>query len=394
MINVYKKVEKSKDYPSGYMEISDSELDKPFLLCISAQDNFDKSIFGTIRQGVQAARVYNTKDFGAGYKVLKFPVDFLGFRFVKDDEKINNAVEIVNRFLYPYLIKNGLDIEKLVEQSRKMNFMTYCDGTITYKKIEDELIRHLSIDGLSKEDIKTIISNIHLVSIGTMVDTNDFECSNISLIDVNDREIWNDFIFDTKENMENNNEDYVYGKYNNQKSGYYFYNGTGRHNLLEYFRDGVLVKPVLYYIIGKVLDTSIKNEKLTIDEIINLLNNFVKKGSQEELLNIIDNSINYGDAPKYSSDELNLRLELDELYSSYKKEVMEKKMLQKENEKNIQDKNRMIDAIKNYSSDITFYQILVGCGLWQTDINPYDFPSDREIREKLKEEEINSNLKR
>ena len=55
MLSIYKKVEKSSDNPSGIVQINSiSELNKPFLLCLSAQDNHDNSIYGTIREGIIA----------------------------------------------------------------------------------------------------------------------------------------------------------------------------------------------------------------------------------------------------------------------------------------------------------------------------------------------------
>lgn len=61
MIQVYKKQEKNAQNPSGILEIHDiSELTNPILLCLSAQDNFDKSIYGLIREGSRSCTsIYN-----------------------------------------------------------------------------------------------------------------------------------------------------------------------------------------------------------------------------------------------------------------------------------------------------------------------------------------------
>lgn len=50
MLTIYKKLEKNLDNPSGTIQIKNiNELNKPFLLCLSAQNNHDKSIYGIIR---------------------------------------------------------------------------------------------------------------------------------------------------------------------------------------------------------------------------------------------------------------------------------------------------------------------------------------------------------
>lgn len=105
MLTIYKKVEKSLDNLSGIIQINNiNELNKPFLLCLFAQNNHDKSIYGIIREVAAAARVYTSKDPDARFKIDDFPVDFLGLRYQKDNKNKENYEEIVDDFLYPFLI--------------------------------------------------------------------------------------------------------------------------------------------------------------------------------------------------------------------------------------------------------------------------------------------------
>lgn len=86
MLQVYKKVEKSLSNPYGVIAVQSLEdLGKPFLLCLSAQDNHNKSVFGIIKEGARAARVNTTDEMGAGFKIDDFPISFLGLKFEKDD---------------------------------------------------------------------------------------------------------------------------------------------------------------------------------------------------------------------------------------------------------------------------------------------------------------------
>ena len=391
MLKIYKKQEKSMENPSGYIEIDD--INKPFLFCISAQDNHDKSIYGTIRQGVEAARIYTSKSIGAGYKIKDFPIDFLGFRFVKEAKNQDNALELVDKYLYPYLIKDGIEKENILKRARQMNFMTYCDGTKTYKKIELELVNRLINKGLNKEDIEEILSNIHLVAIGTQVDIRTFKGTCISLTDINDKEIWNNITYKIRSIIKNRNTKILIGKNNNQ--GYVYYDGTGEHELTEYFRDGVLIKPILHFVISKIIESSIHDKNLNSDDILDELKLFIKNGiNQNKLLSILDNNVNFGNAPKYSKEELQLRKELDNIYTNYEIEHRELEALKEQNDKKAKTIEKIIEGIKKYSSDITFYQILVEMGYWQApnNMNPYQYSSDKKIRE-IYEKDNDKNVK-
>ncbi len=103
MLSIYKKCEKSLSNPSGIVEITNiNELSKPFLLCISAQDIIDKSIYGIMREGAQAARVCTSQE-DAPFKLSSIPVDFLGIRFQADEQYKYNYREIVDKLIYPYI---------------------------------------------------------------------------------------------------------------------------------------------------------------------------------------------------------------------------------------------------------------------------------------------------
>ena len=113
MLSIYKKVEKKDDNLYGAISISGIEIKKPFLLCLSAQDNYNKSVFGIIQEGARAARVYTTDEIGACFKIDDFPIDFLGVKFTSDEMYKSNYDEIVDTFLYPFLICSRI-LEKVI----------------------------------------------------------------------------------------------------------------------------------------------------------------------------------------------------------------------------------------------------------------------------------------
>ena len=185
-LTIYRKCEKSLDNLYGIEEIKTIEdYDRPFLMCISPQDKLDKSVFGIIKEGAQAARVRTTEEYAGGYKIDEIPFDFLGLRYEYKDIKDKKHTALLKEFIYPFL-KKGNDIK---EQAKKINFFTYCNGTSLYVQLEKELKTMLYNDGYSNSDIEEIISNISLVSIASDIDLTNISATSVSFKDVNDTEV-------------------------------------------------------------------------------------------------------------------------------------------------------------------------------------------------------------
>lgn len=396
MLSIYKKVEKSSDNPSGIVQINSiSELNKPFLLCLSAQDNHDNSIYGTIREGIIASRVYTSKDKGARFKIDEMPLDFLGLRYVSEDGKKKNYEEIVDKFLYPFLIGNGTRaIEEIKKQARKINFMTYCDGTYTYCKIEERIIQKLISNGFSEKDVDDIVSQISLTALGTMVDTSSLKANTIAFIDANDSEISNDVTETYKKEMQKRSVKSIYGTYPNTNNVIYVYNGSGKHDLNEYFKEGSMVKPVISGVLTSYLENSVNNTQsqtlisLSQSEKIARINKYSdQRISPSALLEELDSSLSYGKTPKYTIEEATLRQELDNCYRKIRKLQEETVRVAKYNTI-LEEKNKqIISGIKTNCSDTTFYKILVPSGMWQLPIGVdiSNQKSDREIIEEFGE---------
>ena len=133
------------------------------------------------------------------------PIDFLGVKFAKDEKFNENYEEIVDSFLYPFLVGDGnRNFNKIIKQARRINLMSYCDGTMTYKKIEKRLIDTLLSTGFIDSEVRDIVSQISLTAIGTMVDTSDLVCTSATFFDVNGAEIYNQ-MSDVYKNMLNEN---------------------------------------------------------------------------------------------------------------------------------------------------------------------------------------------
>lgn len=391
MINIYKKIEKNSDNPSGIVEIKDLiELDKPFLICISAQNNHDKSIYGLIRQGAQAARVYTTEENAARFKIDEMPVDFLGVRFIRDDNYQKNADEMVDKFIYPFLIKKGLNLNEVIKSARRMNFMTYCDGTMTFCDIEKALRKKLIESGFNKDDIKIILSQVSLVALDTMVNTGELDATAVTFIDVNDEEIYTEHVQELEDILKSRNKNIMYGRFGDEKNITYVYNGKGSHDLMDYFEKDSIAKPSLSSVIVGLLQNSIENEKnsdlykITTDMLLNILLTYGSESySPIDLIKWLDENINYGNIGKYTDEEAQIRHELDIAYNNLIKTRQDLNYAEKDIKEKDGKMGKVIASIRKYSSDIGFYQILISAGKWQApnELDPFSEESDRSIRE-------------
>ena len=388
MISIYKKCEKSLDNLRGVSKIEDlSSYDRPFLFCISPQESLDKSIFGTIKEGARAARVRTSDELAGGFKIEEMPVDFLG---IKHDYKTpGEDIDIVDDFLYPYL-KRGTDIKK---QARKMNFFTYCNATVVYKNIEEKLKSRLLNDGYSENDIKEILSQISLVSIGSEVDISNIFASAIMFKDVNDGEVFDKISKIALKQMNLLGRETYAGFLKKDNSPAVFtYNGTGNHSLKEYFKDDSLIKCPISAVVSMLLLSSINNSqsdnfipissKLLLKRAMQYNTEFEKEG--ENLLDRLDSELTYG-AGRYTKEENMMLINLDKTYLKLIKAEM---MLAQEKALRIdaeEKKQVLIEGIMDKSSKVAFQQIVVANGMYNNlrddSVNYNEMKTDKEIRE-------------
>lgn len=396
MLQVYKKVEKSIDNPYGTVSIQSlEELNKPFLLCLSAQDTHPKSIFGIIKEGARAARVNTTDEMAARFKIDEFPIAFLGLKFEKGEIYKNNYEEIVDLLIYPFLV-GGTTVEEMKKRARKINFMTYCDGTLTYLNMEKRLEEKLQNDGYSENDIKDILSQISLVAIGSMVDTRDLKATTASFVDVNDSEIYTERSNRYKKILQEKQLKSISGHLGKSNNVLYVFEGSGNHSLKEYFLDQSIVKPAISSVLSNFLQNSIDNEhsndlvSISSREILEQLSIYGDSTkSPMSLLRDLDDALSYSGAIKYTPEEAIIRHELDISYTKIRETRMQLEKIEQERNKKATALNAIIEGIRQYSSDTAFYQILVSAKIWQS-------PSGRDVfqekSDKLIREEYNQLL--
>ena len=383
MITVFKKIEKNKENLLGIKEIPNvSELEKPFLLCLSAQDMVDKSVYGIVKIGAQSARVNTNEEMASGFKIDEFPVDFLGVKFKKDKDT-KKEKELLDMLIIPYLFNSeDKSVDYLEKRARNINIMTYCDGTLDYIRLEKLLVEKLEQLGYSREYVERIVSQISLTAIGTIVDTSELIATTMKFVDVNDDEISNDKTYEIKKELNEKRKKSTCVKETKSNNFTYYYDGSGEHELREYLIDGVLVKPVLCSMVSYFLNKSIQNEKKSSEDLMQLYEKFGNENlDPRKLMDYLDRSLRYNGAPKYTESEAKLRKELDESYSSLfavSRDLVYKTKSNDENERKVRG---LVESIQEFSSETTFYQIMGKLGLWNVTGDYSQLPSDKEIRE-------------
>lgn len=388
MLRIYKKCEKSVNNPYGIKEIRDFDsYNKPFLLCLSAQDQIDKSVFGLIKEGARAARVRTSDELAGGFEIEEMPIDFLGIKYEYSNVKDIKANSLVDDFLYPFL-KRERDIKK---QARKINLFTYCNATNVYVQAEKRLREKLLEDGYNEEEIKDILKQICIVSIASEIDLSKVYATSVTFKDVNDREVFDKMSRMASDKMLTTNRETFTAKIGQENRSVFFgYNGTGEHELKEYFKKNNIVKPAICAVVSMIVENSILNEQVSelipIDSKYLIKRLFINNGEfedNEKLLSNIDMHLNYG-AHRYTKEEHELLLKMEKvckkLISTQKFLARESKELESEKEKNL----LLITGIKEKCSEVAFEQIVSANGMWNANKESNylrSLPTDKQIRE-------------
>lgn len=395
MFTIYRKCEKSLDNLHGIKEIESVEdIDKPFLFCLAAQELLEKSVFGVIKEGARAARVRTSDELAGGFKIDEMPVYFLGALHKRDKFKDKRETSLLDDYIYPFIIK-GKDIQEMIKRARMINFFLYCDATRVYVNLEQKLIEKFKADGLSDKDIKSIISQIGVVSIASEVDVSKNLATTMLFKDANDREVF-DYISKTSlKKMEQIGREAIVGSLkSNGNAGTFVYNGTGEHQLKEYFDEETIVKSALSAVVSKLLTNSVKNMNsdtftpITSRELVQTALRYSGEFTKtSEQLDRLDSELDYG-VSRYTESEHELMTQLDKSYKKLASANKELESTNKQLEDNKKKNDLLVREIKEKCSDVAFEQIVAKNGMWNRrpgDINYDELPTDRQIREQYEQ---------
>lgn len=399
MITIYNKVDKTMENTSGIQLVPNIDvLEKPFLLCLSSRNDLSKSIFGIMREGAQAARVQTTQGPAGRFMMDSFPIDFLGVRFEPDENYQSAALEIADRFLYPFLLKNGRDKKALLKQARMINVFTYCEGVYIYKDIEDRISKNMINDGFEEEIVIPVLEQLSLVALQANIDGSEIRATSVLFLDINDPEVENEKTESYRNTLLIQGQKTMYSALGLTNGVLYIYDGNGIHSVKKFFLDDFnKAKPAVCSIVSMFLENSLQNKNseefygLDIPQIISRLSHFADEAiSPRQLLDRLDDALSYDGAPRYTVEAAEVKMELDAVY----------KVLRKTNEafiRNLNDKEginsrlrNVIRGIDEFSSHTTYEQILTYAHLLKPKEGEgiLSQPSDKQVRAAIEEATI------
>lgn len=400
MYQLYEKVPKTNEYIYGSKPIEQETnpfLEGPCLLCISAQNQLEKSVFVVTKEGMKMARLRVRNEPNAGYDLRKFPVKFLSIRLERDEQKLTEeqyAEIFIKQYLVPLISKNGQKIElsKAMKNIRNVNIMSYCDGTLFAQQIEDTLLKQMKSLGYSNIEYEKIISQLCMFPIATYRLDGSQKSTCISFKDINDEEVYDEINEDYEETVKKSSIGESIIKLSENELAY-LVDGTGAHDLKQYSRTGKALPVSLSSVISKALQNSIENSNndkfipininFLTENLENIMNEAKKGKSVEELMQQLDENIEYPGARKLSDYEIELLDQLDDVYTNNIKNDKELANTRKAYLKQTEKLNATNDAIKQYCTDITVQKILIAQGYQsKNEEEILNLPSDKEIIEK------------
>ena len=396
MLTIYNKIDKNMENTSGFQVVSDIEmLERPFLLCISAYDNFSKAIYGIMREGAQALRLQTTQGPAARFVLNEFPVDVLGIRFEEDEFFQQPYMELTDKFLFPFLKQKGSDVDSMMKQARKMNFFTYCEGANTYKGAEDRLIVLLKKEQYSDADISQILSQISLVALQSKLATGELKATSVSFVDINDPEVECQKTDSYRNLLATNQHNHFYSSLGNSNGVLYIYQGSGIHSVKRFFKEkNNRAKPIVCAVVSMLLENSLYG--MSSSEFIPLNSNQVllrieqysdDSITPDELLKELDDTLSYNGATRYTESSVEVKIELDSVYKLLRK--TNEMFIRSLREQEIQNERykALIRGISEFCSDITCEQILTYAHVWYSnpDKQILSAISDKQIRAAVEE---------
>lgn len=370
MVTMFQKMDKSKKNIFGFQELrkEDKPLLKPTMICLSAQARHAKSVYGIVREGMQAARLRTTQNRAAKYELTSFPVQFVGMSYDYNDQSFEDS--IAQDFFVPILSNDGvkLPIEEAKHNMRNITFMTYCDGVQLYKDFEISLTKCLQQLEYTSAEIKEIMQELVLVAVETMQDISLCLATSFQLVDTQDKEIWELGTKALIDGLEKQNTNHDFIRIGNHH-GIYYYNGSGRHSIKEFFEFNNLANSIISTIVSQSLTRSIKHSnEFSFEFIQKMINSIIKHYNlgytPQEILNDIDSNLDYPGARVLSDFECEHLDIIDELSRKVNTLENDNRIVKSQLATEKKNNDKLMKAINEHLSDIDRLTILRAIG-WQ-----------------------------
>ena len=355
MLNLYKKVEKTNENMQGSILLDECPFDKPCLLAVSAQD-MPKSVFGITKIAMRMARLRTRNNLGERYDLSNFPVSFLAIRNeINITQKIK---EFVDNYVSKILIGSREEVKRNL---RNINILAYCDGVHRVKRILEEIENKLIENGF--DNVNELMSQISLITLSTEVDLSDVKATVIDFHDINDTEavINPNNITDEMIDSLNGEKETIIVESKTKAS--YLFDGSGSHDLKQYFTDCVALSPSISKVISNVLKSSIEGKELDTSVACEGVEVLLEQNvSREKLMEKVDSEIEYKGATKLTERECKLLDELDKTYDKYLNMERDINRLEYEKNRAVSRNEKMLDVSRSLCDNITYLKILQASG--------------------------------
>ena len=384
---LYERVAKTPEYPKGSKIVEDGRnafLEGPCLLCVAASQD-EQSVFGMSKIGMTFAGLrtndrvnfcgkvsdsrYQIESGNNGmFDIKDFPVTFLSLEKHVDD--ISNMVEDL---FIPLVSANGnrIDIKQAMKNMRNVNILSYCDGALVTKQIEQKLVESMKKMGYEGEEISKIQSQMFMLPIVTNRLSGEQQSTCFSSRDINDIEISQNVNEHEREEVAQTNIKGKLFKHSNNEYAYYGL-GNGEHDLKTFIRDEGIFTVVIASVLSKALENAVENSNsndfkmLEINELVsdipNLEEMYLRGMTRQEVLNYIYSKLEYGGATRLTDREC-------EALNNYELQVQENDKLKRELE-NSKDNNQKLNkaiidsqkVVKENCTDDTYLKYLLSLG--------------------------------
>lgn len=370
MVHIYEKKPITYDNEYGIEEITNQDVFKngPCVIVILGQTWFLSSINGAMRlvtnlvnENIDDFYEPNKRVFGLGFGNLGIGSFFGEYGEFSESSPTNEELEeFVNTYFLPLVSINNDRIDKMnaMKNIRNINFVTYCNGTKIFKKIEELLENKMKEFGYSNEEIKLILSQVCLVAISGSAIQEGTKATTLLFGDKNDHS------FDTESQLSELKNSLI------ETNGYFEFvvDGDGNHDFRKYMRDDLKLSSLIKTFLKKALENSGYNYNNDIflpivseHFIMDIINNYKKnqqnkieyktytfKATQEKKNYLFKIYRNY----KKSNDRIDIRNLIEKLdLSLYDKENVESNDIFLE----VAYKNNEVIAFCSHGKDY-FYQ--------------------------------------
>lgn len=269
MIRIYEKICKTELNQYGITEIQDKNVLKkgPCIITIIAGPIYLKNINGSLRQVANLVNPDIDINYDKERRILG-----LGFgeykteseRFTRINPTEEELKEFMQKYFYTLIEENNtkIDLFKAMKNMRNITFVTYCNGAIVFKKIEDKLTNKMQELGYTQSEISLILSQICIAAIsGLVIKKKGTKALAITFGDVLDSD------FEKNKNIFNDNE-------NIKENGYIQYQdsigfgiiGDGDHSFKKHMTENPVLSEKIKIFLNTSLDNAIYNKNEEIIE--------------------------------------------------------------------------------------------------------------------------------